>query len=106
MFSQRALGNKGYEVLTAESGEAALNVLENLENKKLDLLITDVVMPVMDGPTLAQRIRQNSPNMKIIFISGYTEDKLKDYMGPNTWFLPKPFTLKQLAAKVKEVLEN
>ena len=106
MFSQRALGNKGYEVLTAESGEAALNVIETMENKKLDLLITDVVMPNMDGPTLSQRIRQTSPNMKIIFMSGYTEDKLKDYMGPNTWFLPKPFTLKQLAAKVKEVLED
>ena len=105
-FSQRALGNKGYEVITAESGESALHVLENLENKKLDLLITDVVMPNMDGPTLAQRVRQNSPNLKIIFISGYTEDKLKDYMGQNTWFLPKPFTLKQLAAKVKEVLED
>jgi two-component system cell cycle sensor histidine kinase/response regulator CckA len=106
MFSQRALGNKGYEVLTAESGESALEVIRRLENKHLDLLVTDVVMPNMDGPTLAQRVRQDNPNLKIIFISGYTEDKLKDYMGPNTWFLPKPFTLKQLAAKVKDALED
>lgn len=105
-FSQRALSNKGYEVLTAESGESALSLIRNQENKHLDLLITDVVMPVMDGPTLAHRIRQENPNLKIIFISGYTEDKLKDYMNANTWFLPKPFTLKQLAAKVKEVLEG
>ena len=63
-------------------------------------------MPGMDGPTLVQRMRQDSPNMKIIFMSGYTEDKLKDHMGENIFFLPKPFTLKQLAAKVKEVLEG
>jgi two-component system cell cycle sensor histidine kinase/response regulator CckA len=103
-FSQRALTNKGYQVLTAESGESALSLMEKQENKHLDLLVTDVVMPVMDGPTLAQRMRQNNPDLKIIFISGYTEDKLKDYMSPNTYFLPKPFTLKQLAAKVKDVL--
>ena len=103
-FSQRALTNKGYQVLTAESGESALSLMAKQENKHLDLLVTDVVMPVMDGPTLAQRMRQNNPDLKIIFISGYTEDKLKDYMGSNTFFLPKPFTLKQLAAKVKDVL--
>jgi two-component system cell cycle sensor histidine kinase/response regulator CckA len=103
-FSQRALTNKGYEVLIAESGESALTLMSKQENKHLDLLISDVVMPVMDGPTLAQRMRENNPDLKIIFISGYTEDKLKDYMGPTTFFLPKPFTLKQLAAKVKDVL--
>lgn len=105
-FSQRALSNKGYEVLTAASGEGALEILEKNEDKGVDLLITDVVMPGMDGPTLAQRIRQNSPNLKIIFISGYTEDKLKDYMAENTWFLPKPFTLKKLAEKVKDALQE
>ncbi len=105
-FSQRALSNKGYEVLAAESGESALALIEKAENKNLDLLISDVVMPHMDGPTLAAKIRASSPDLKIIFISGYTEDKLKDHMGENIWFLPKPFTLKQLAAKVKEVLES
>ncbi len=78
--------------------------LEKQENQKIDLLVTDVVMPNMDGPTLAQRMRQTSPGLKIIFMSGYTEDKLKDHMGENIFFLPKPFTLKQLAAKVKDVL--
>ena len=105
-FSQRALTNKGYEVLTADSGESALALMEGQENKHLDLIVSDVVMPNMDGPTLAQRIRQESPDLKIIFMSGFTEDKLKDYMGENTWFLPKPFTLKQLAEKVKEVLSE
>ncbi len=105
-FSQRALANKGYEVISAEDGETALALYEQDGQKQIDLLITDVVMPGMDGPTLAQRLRQHSPELKIIFMSGYTEDKLKDYMGDNTYFLPKPFTLKVLAAKVKEVLEG
>ena len=104
-FSTRALTNKGYEVETAESGEAGLQVYKDLK-KPIDLLITDVIMPSMDGPTLAKHIRADNPTMKIIFMSGYTEDKLKDHMGEGIYFLPKPFSLKQLAAKVKEVLES
>jgi two-component system cell cycle sensor histidine kinase/response regulator CckA len=104
-FSSRALQNKGYEVLTAESGEAGWDVYSAL-TKPIDLMITDVIMPGMDGPTLAKKIREINPTLKIIFISGYTEEKLKDYMGGGIYFLPKPFSLKQLAAKVKEVLEG
>ena len=96
--------NKGYEVLSAENGGSALELLKTEDLDKIDLLVTDVVMPGIDGPALAQRIRQNSPNLKIIFMSGYTEDKLKEHMGENTYFLPKPFTLKDLALKVKNVL--
>ena len=103
-FSTRALTNKGYQVLGAESGEAALTLLETQDIKNIDLLITDVMMPGMDGPTMAAKIRTLSPDLKIIFISGYTEDRLKDHMGKNIFFLPKPFTLKQLAEKVKEAL--
>lgn len=105
-FSQRALVNKGYDVISAEDGESALRLFEQDGQKSIDLLITDVVMPGMDGPTLAQRIRQHNPDLKIIFMSGYTEDKLKDHMGENIYFLPKPFTLKVLAAKVKDVLDE
>lgn len=105
-FGARALANKGYEVLEAETGESALEVMDRQENKAIDLLITDVIMPNMDGPTLARHMRERYPTLKIIFISGYTEEKLKDHMGENIWFLPKPFTLKQLAAKVKEALEE
>jgi two-component system cell cycle sensor histidine kinase/response regulator CckA len=103
-FGQRALTNKGYVVLAADSGESALKLMEQQENKHIDLLVTDVVMPIMDGPTLAQRMRQSSPGLRIVFMSGYTEDRLKDHMGEGIYFLPKPFTLKQLAEKVKEVL--
>lgn len=104
-FSTRALTNKGYEVITAEHGEAGLSVFKE-QTKPIDLLITDVMMPGMDGPTLAKEIRSVMPHLKIIFVSGYTEEKLKDTLGTGIYFLAKPFTLKQLAAKVKEVLED
>lgn len=104
-FSSRALSNKGYDVLTAETGEAAVKLLETEDLNKIDLLITDVIMPNMDGPALAQRLRQSNPKLKIIFMSGYTEEKLKDQVDSDTTFLPKPFSLQKLAEVVKEVLE-
>ncbi len=104
-FSTRALTNKGYKVLVAANGDDAITTFTNTPaDQPIDLLITDVVMPGMDGPTVARTIREKNDAIKIIFISGYTEDRLKDYMGPGIFFLPKPFTLKQLAEKVKEVL--
>ena len=107
MFSSRALRNKGYTVLEASSGEAALEVLDK-EGGNVDLVVTDVVMPEMDGPTLARRIGERQPNLKVIFISGYTEDKFKHQLDidADIHFLPKPFTLKQLAGKVKDVLDQ
>ncbi|MGB1077204.1 MAG: ATP-binding protein, partial [Bdellovibrionales bacterium] len=105
-FSTRALTNKGYEVLDANGGATALDILKKEENSQIDLLITDVMMPDMDGPTVAAKIREKHPDLKIIFMSGYTEEKLKEHMGKNIWFLAKPFTLKTLAEKVKEVLED
>ncbi len=103
-FSTRALANKGYDVIAAENGAAALEMWAGQENRQLDLMVTDVMMPDMDGPTLAKHMREQMPTLKIIFISGYTEDRLKDHMDANTFFLPKPFSLKQLAAKIKEAL--
>lgn len=105
-FAQRALTNKGYEVLTAEDGESALRLWDEQENKHLDLLLTDVVMPGIDGPTMAKKMRESMPNLKIIFMSGYTEDRLKDHMGEGIYFLPKPFSLKGLAEKIKDVLDD
>jgi len=105
VFSSRALRNKGYNVLEARSGEEALEILAK-EGDKIDLTVTDVVMPQMDGPTLYKKIRERWPDMKVVFVSGYTEDRLREQFtsGEVIYFLPKPFTLKQLASKVKEVL--
>lgn len=104
MFSARALREKGYRVLEADSGEAALTIVN--QGEKFDLLVTDVVMPKMDGPTLSKKIRDIHPETKTIFISGYTEDTFRKNLDHNTkiHFLSKPFTLKDLAGKVKEVL--
>ncbi|PWC57010.1 histidine kinase [Azospirillum sp. TSO22-1] len=108
VFSARALRNKGYQVVEAKNGEAAMQLLTT-EGAKVDLMITDVVMPQMDGPTLARNVRKMRPDMKVIFISGYAEDRFKDELdgGDNAaHFLPKPFSLKQLASKVKEVIKG
>ncbi|MCS5596351.1 MAG: PAS domain S-box protein [Alphaproteobacteria bacterium] len=103
-FSERALTNKGYQVVGADSGESALAVINEQGIDNFDLIITDVIMPNMDGPTLVNHIREITKDIKIIFVSGYTEEKLKEHMDENIFFLPKPFSLKQLAEKVKEVL--
>ncbi|MEI6985439.1 MAG: PAS domain S-box protein [Rhodospirillaceae bacterium] len=107
VFSARALRNKGYKVLEATSGESALAQLKT-GDQPIDLMITDVVMPEMDGPTLMREVRKFLPEMKVILISGYTEDRFRDHLdgGCQVYFLPKPFSLKQLAAKVKDVLRN
>ncbi|HMA15868.1 MAG: PAS domain S-box protein [Bacteroidota bacterium] len=104
-FSARALRNKGYNVLEANSGETALEILARQE-APIDLLVTDVVMPRLDGPTLVKEVRQTRPDLKVIFISGYAEDSFRKRLGEEAGihFLPKPFSLKQLAGKVKEVL--
>jgi len=105
VFGARALRNKGYKVLEAKSGEAALELIRDA-GERVDLLITDVVMPKMDGPGLIREVREIVPDMKVIFISGYTEDAFRQRLdsGDRIHFLPKPFSLKQLAGKVKDVL--
>jgi two-component system cell cycle sensor histidine kinase/response regulator CckA len=105
LFGARALRNKGYNVFEARSGEAALEMIK-AGKQPIDLLITDVVMPRMDGPTLIKEVRQIRPELKVIFISGYAEDDFRKRLGEGaeTHFLPKPFSLSQLAEKVKEVM--
>jgi len=107
IFGARALRNKGYKVLEAKSGESALEVLHGAD-ENIDLLITDVVMPHMDGPDLVRHVRESHPGMKVIFISGYTEDAFRQRLDSDSeiHFLPKPFSLKQLAGKVKEVISG
>jgi len=107
IFGARALRNKGYTVIEAKSGESALEAI-NLAEEPIDLLITDVVMPRMDGPDLVRHVRESHPDMKVIFISGYTEDSFRQRLDSDSeiHFLPKPFSLKQLASKVKEVISG
>jgi len=107
IFGARALRNKGYTVIEAKSGEAALELIRSADRAP-DLLITDVVMPRMDGPGLIREVREIHPDMKVIFISGYTEDSFRQKLDADSeiHFLPKPFSLKQLASKVKDVISG
>jgi two-component system, cell cycle sensor histidine kinase and response regulator CckA len=106
-FGARALRNKGYKVIEAESGEAALEVIRNAA-EKIDLLITDVVMPRLDGPGLVREVREIRSDIKVIFISGYAEDAFRQRLDSDSDidFLAKPFSLKQLATKVKDVISG
>ncbi len=108
MFGARALKNKGYTVLEASNGEEALEVINNDSNQKIDLIISDVVMPGMDGHTLVQLVRHEMPDIKIILMSGYSEEVFADHVerDPGIHFLTKPFSLKDLAGKVKDVMQE
>ena len=106
-FSARALRTTGYEVFEADGGEEALEVLEELDFK-IDLMISDVVMPEMDGPTLLKHVRETMPNLKVIFVSGYAEESVRRDIedDQSVEFLPKPYSLDQINTKVKEVLQK
>lgn len=102
-FASRALTKKGYHVVTASSGQEALELLE--DGLEVDLLISDVVMPQMDGPTLVKTVRETRPTLKVIFISGYAQDGFGVAEGlDQIEFLPKPFSLSQLAEAVKTAM--
>jgi two-component system, cell cycle sensor histidine kinase and response regulator CckA len=106
-LNARGLTSRGYTVLEAGNGVEAIDILEK-SGKPVDLVVSDVVMPEMDGPTLARELRTRNPSLKIIFVSGYAEDafqkNLPEHEKGQYGFLPKPFTLKQLVAVVKETL--
>jgi signal transduction histidine kinase/ActR/RegA family two-component response regulator len=106
LFSARALRNKGYKVIEARSGQAALDIMSQNADP-IDLLITDVVMPEIDGPALVKQVKERRPDLKVIFISGYAESTFRAQAdGAPLHFLAKPFSLKQLAGKVKDVMEG
>ncbi|HEX8300494.1 hybrid sensor histidine kinase/response regulator [Sphingomonas sp.] len=101
--AERALAKQGYTVLTAENGEVALELLDTID--KPDLLVSDVVMPLMDGPTMARRIREKWPDLPILFMSGYAEEQLRRSIDlDNVAFLPKPFSVQQLAEAARDIL--
>jgi two-component system, cell cycle sensor histidine kinase and response regulator CckA len=101
--AERALTRHGYTVLSAENGEAALEILAGAE--KVDLMISDVVMPTMDGPTTVREARKTHPDLPILFISGYAEEQLRKSIDlERVAFLAKPFSVQKLAEAARDAL--
>ena len=103
----RALKMRGYDVHEAASGIEALEVMEELDGQ-IELVVSDVVMPEMDGPTMLKVIRDKMTKLKIIFVSGYAEESVRRDIedDQSVDFLPKPYSLDQINSKVKEVLQR
>jgi two-component system cell cycle sensor histidine kinase/response regulator CckA len=106
-FALRALASRGYTVVEADSGESAIEKIDE-DDKGFDLIISDVVMPEMDGPTLLRELRKRGINTKFVFVSGYPGEQFEQDLEGHTGFsfMPKPFSLKQLVEKVKEAIEG
>jgi len=103
IVAERALTRQGYRVTCARDGEEGLELVQ--EGGQFDLVVSDVVMPTMDGPAMAREIRRFAPNLPVLFMSGYAEEQLRKQISiANAWFVPKPFSVQQLSEKVGEVL--
>jgi len=103
--AERALTRHGYKVITADNGEDALEILA--QGEPIDLLISDVVMPGMDGPTMVREARKTWPDLKILFMSGYAEEQLRKSIDiENVNFLPKPFSVTELAEAARNAAAN
>ena len=105
-FAARALRLRGYTVVEAASGEEALEILKD-PGLHVDIMLSDVIMPGLDGPGWVREARTARPEAKVIFMSGYAEDAFNGGESgiPNAAFLPKPFTLNELTQRVKDTLE-
>jgi two-component system cell cycle sensor histidine kinase/response regulator CckA len=96
----------GYTVLEAANGPEALGLMDQVGHP-VDLLLTDIVMPSMNGGTLAQRLARQHPKMRVLFTSGYMDDiVVQEVVAMGAQFLPKPFTPDALTQKVREVLDD
>jgi two-component system, cell cycle sensor histidine kinase and response regulator CckA len=104
-LNARGLKSRGYNVVEAGNGIEAIAALAR-EGGEVDLVVSDVVMPEMDGPTLLKELRKKNPDLKIIFVSGYAEDAFEKSLPEASAynFLAKPFTLKQLVSAVKDAM--
>jgi PAS domain S-box-containing protein len=105
-LTRRLLERQGYTVLTAANGDEALRLFE--ENASIDVLLTDVVMPGASGPELTRRLVEQRPGLKVIYMSGYTEDAIVHHgvLDPGIAFLHKPFTAEALGRQIREVLDR
>ena len=106
-FAARALRIKGLTVLEAGAATEALKILEDKE-LRIDLIVTDVIMPGLDGPSWVKKARAERPDTPVIFVSGYADGKFsEDRLSiENSTFLPKPFSLAQLTATVDKQLNR
>ncbi|MGF1551568.1 MAG: ATP-binding protein [Paracoccaceae bacterium] len=105
-FAARALKLRGYDVTIAEEAEEALALIEE-GDKHFDLIVSDVMMPGMDGPSFIAKAREMRPGVRVLFVSGYAEAQFLERIEETRYaFLPKPFSLAELTAKVKEVLSE
>lgn len=104
-FASRALRMRGYTVLEAENAEVALETVAD-QDLKIDVFVTDVIMPGLDGPTWVKEAMKTRPDVKVVFVSGYAEDDFADNQQqiPNSVFLAKPFSLKELTNTVQQQL--
>ncbi len=96
----------GYKVFEASSGPEAIGLMDRV-GQPVDLLLTDIVMPSMNGGTLARRLSRQNPKMRVLFTSGYMDDVVvQEVVAMGAQFLPKPFTLEGLTQKVRQVLDE
>jgi len=101
------LKRQGYTVLAAENGPEALTILASHDGP-VDLLLTDVVMPEMDGKELFTRANERHPDLKVLYMSGYTDNVIahRGVLDEGVAFIQKPFNVQALASKVREVLDD
>jgi DNA-binding NtrC family response regulator len=106
-LTRAILRRQGYEVVQATNGEEALAVLDG-RPEPVHLLLTDVIMPGMSGKDLFNRVVKRSPRVKVLYMSGYTDNVIahRGVMDEGVNFIQKPFSVKGLAAKVREVLDQ
>ena len=106
-FAARVLASRGYAVLPASSPDEAIELAEEHQGT-IDLLLTDVVMPGGSGRALATTLRESSPGLKVLYMSGYTTEAIVDHgiLDPSVAFIGKPFTAQRLALKVRETLDG
>jgi signal transduction histidine kinase len=99
---------QGYEVLTASNGSEALEAAREHKGLPISLVLTDVIMPVMGGNVMAERLRATNPDLKILFSSGYTDDAISHHgvLQPGVEFIPKPYTPSALARRVRALLDQ